>query len=122
MKSIMVCMFMHFINRVENYKIERCLAADLNNNTNRSGFRLECKSDASTKICRISEKFPDGSTMYCIFNKTYINEEWFQGYNLIKSECSGDKSHRFLLRIEHGEVMGDKNCILDINNVDISGI
>ena len=59
--------------------------------------------------------------MYCSFNKTYINEDWIQGFNLIKSECSGDKGHRFLLRIEHGEILAENNCILDVKNVDISG-
>ena len=106
---------------VEGYKMKRCRAALLDNGTNQSGFRFECKADSLSKVCKISEEFPDGSIMYCTFNKTYINEDWIQGYNLIKSECSGEKSHQFLLRIEHGDILGENNCILDVKNVDISG-
>ena len=113
--------FAYTMVRVNGFKMEVCRATALSNETNQSGFRFECKSDTSTKICKISEKFPDGSIIYCSFNKTYINEDWIQGFNLVKSECSGDKDHRFLLRIEHGEILNDNNCILDVKSVDISG-
>ena len=113
--------FAYIMGSVNSFKMEVCRAAALSNETNQSGFRFECKSDTSTKICKISEEFPDGSIMYCSFNKTYINEDWIQGFNLVKSECSGDKDHRFLLRIEHGEILNDNNCILDVKSVDISG-
>ena len=113
---------MYNIRCIEGYKMKRCRAAFRNNATNQSGFRFECRTDSFSKVCKISEEFPDGSIMYCTFNKTYINEDWIQGYNLIKSECSGVNGHQFLLRIEHGEILGDNNCILDVKHVDISGI
>ena len=106
---------------VNGFNMEACRAAALSNETNQSGFRFECKSDTSTKICKISEKFPDGSIIYCSFNKTYINEDWIQGFNLVKSECSGDKDHRFLLRISHRGFYGDNECNFVVQKVDMSG-
>ena len=40
----------------------------------------------------------------------------------MKNLCNGEKAHEFLLRIDHGELLQENQCIFDIEGVDISGI
>ena len=107
---------------IEGYKLKTCRAGVLENSLTHSGFRLECKSNKPTNMCKISETFPDGTIMYCSFNKTYIKNDHIQGFNLVKSYCNGEKAHEFLLRIGHGEILQENQCLFDIERVDISGI
>ena len=107
---------------IKGYKLTKCRAAALKNIFSHSGFRFECKSNKPSAMCKISETFPDGTVMYCSFNKTYIKNDHIQGYNLVKHFCNGEKAHEFLLRIDHGEILQENQCIFDIEGVDISGI
>ena len=114
---------------LDGYAIEKCRIAALTNRDNHQGFRFECKSDSYTTSCKLSETFPDNSVMYCTFNKTenynkYVKHENFQGFNLVKSHCNGEnrKSHEFYSRIEHGEMLQENQCILDVKDIDMSGI
>jgi hypothetical protein len=107
---------------IKGYKLTKCRAGALENKISHSGFRFECKSNKPTAMCKISETFPDGTVMYCSFNKTYVKNDHIQGFNLVKSYCNGEKAHDFLLRIGHGELLQENQCIFDIERVDISGI
>lgn len=107
---------------LQGYNLTMCRAGALKNTISHSGYRFECKTNKPTNTCKISETFPDGTLMYCSFNKTYIENDFIQGFNLVKSYCNGKKPHEFLLRIGHGELLSENQCVFDIEGIDISGI